>query len=820
MKSFQEVENQNAQQMVGRANKALNDDVQSLNTLNHDWAAWDDTYNFVQNPTEYQSYINDNPTDETFASAKLNFICIINNSDQLVFGKGFDLATNADLPVPESLDQQILGSTLAHHNSVTDSVSGIILLPEGPLLISSEPILTSQGQGPIAGTIIMARYLNTSEINALSTTVQLPLSVVAMNGTSIPTDFQAALSSLSPQTPTFAHPLDSKTIAGYELVQDIYGQPALILKTTLPRIIYAQSMATMRYFLLSVLGLAILFGAALIFLLRKLVLERVSGISNYARNIRKSGDLSQRLNEAGNDELSQLTQSLNSMVDTLQKTQQGLLVKQQEEERLRLTIESVAEGIASTDLDGKITDVNDSKVRLHGYTAKEELIGKNALDLVSQEDLPKARENMRIALETGYSGGGEYVMLKKDGSTFISERSTALLRNTEGEPTGFIISTKDVTARKRAEEQYSTIVEKSNDVIITIQDNAVKYANSKMAELTGMSLNEVMGKPMTEFISPKYRSMIVDRYRRRTLGEAVPDKYEAEIVAKNGETIPVEISVSVIQFDGRPATVSIIRDIRERKLTQEKLLKSEEKYSTIVEKGNDGVVILESGIIRFANSRIHTLTGFSNEETIGKSFIDFVSEQFRPLVIEMYKKRTAGEKVPSRYEIAISNKDGQEIPVEVNANQIDFEDNPADMAIIRDITERKKAEEGQKLLEQNFRNSLNNSPMGVTIADLEFNTVYANQTFMDIFGYENLNQVKASPPQEHYTPQTYAEYLLRKEQWSRCEPVPENIEIEIARKDGTIRHLQIFLKNVLWDGKQQYQTLYNDITERKEATDQ
>ena len=820
MKSFQEVENQNAQQMVGRADKALNDDVQSLNTLNHDWAAWDDTYNFVQNPTEYQSYINDNPTDETFASAKLNFICIINNSDQLVFGKGFDLATNADLPVPESLDQQILGSTLAHHNSVTDSVSGIILLPEGPLLISSEPILTSQGQGPIAGTIIMARYLNTSEINALSTTVQLPLSVVAMNGTSIPTDFQAALSSLSPQTPTFAHPLDSKTIAGYELVQDIYGQPALILKTTLPRIIYAQSMATMRYFLLSVLGLAILFGAALIFLLRKLVLERVSGISNYARNIRKSGDLSQRLNEAGNDELSQLTQSLNSMVDTLQKTQQGLLVKQQEEERLRLTIESVAEGIASTDLDGKITDVNDSKVRLHGYTAKEELIGKNALDLVSQEDLPKARENMRIALETGYSGGGEYVMLKKDGSTFISERSTALLRNTEGEPTGFIISTKDVTARKRAEEQYSTIVEKSNDVIITIQDNAVKYANSKMAELTGMSLNEVMGKPMTEFISPKYRSMIVDRYRRRTLGEAVPDKYEAEIVAKNGETIPVEISVSVIQFDGRPATVSIIRDIRERKLTQEKLSKSEEKYSTIVEKGNDGVVILESGIIRFANSRIHTLTGFSNEETIGKSFIDFVSEQFRPLVIEMYKKRTAGEKVPSRYEIAISNKDGQEIPVEVNANQIDFEDNPADMAIIRDITERKKAEEGQKLLEQNFRNSLNNSPMGVTIADLEFNTVYANQTFMDIFGYENLNQVKASPPQEHYTPQTYAEYLLRKEQWSRCEPVPENIEIEIARKDGTIRHLQIFLKNVLWDGKQQYQTLYNDITERKEATDQ
>jgi sensor domain CHASE-containing protein len=79
MKSFQGVENQNAQQMVERADKALNDDVQSLNTLNHDWAAWDDTYRFVQDPVKYQEYAVDNPSDTTFASAKLNYIFIITN---------------------------------------------------------------------------------------------------------------------------------------------------------------------------------------------------------------------------------------------------------------------------------------------------------------------------------------------------------------------------------------------------------------------------------------------------------------------------------------------------------------------------------------------------------------------------------------------------------------------------------------------------------------------------------------------------------------------------------------------------------------------
>ena len=820
MKSFQGVENQNARQMVERADKALTDDIQSLNTLNHDWAAWDDTYNFVQDPVKYQEYAVDNPSDTTFASAKLNYIFIINNANQLVFGKSFNLDAGTDVPIPASINGQIFNDKLTSHQGLNDNVSGIILLPEGPLLISADPIITSQGTGPIEGTIIMARYLNATEIAEMSATVQSPLTVVTVNAPDIPADFQIARSSLSANELNFTSPLNSKTIAGYQLVMDIYGQPAIILKATMPRDIYAQSMYTLRYFLLSLLGLIILFIFLVNFLLDKVVLGRLSHVSKFVSQTQGTGNLSQHLPAAGNDELSQLAKNLNSMVDTIQRSHRELIVKQKAEERLRITIESVAEGIASTDLEGKITDVNESKVILHGYTRKEELIGKNALDLVSSQDLEKVKENMKAALETGFSGGGEYIMLKKDGSTFIGERSTALLRNAEGGPVGFVISTKDITARKRAEETYSTIVEKSNDAIIIIQDGIIKFVNPKMTEVSGFTFTEAVGKPMTEILAPKFRSTILDRHNRRISGETVPDKYDAEIVARNGEIIPVEISVSVIQYEGRGATVSIVRDTRERTMAQEKLQRSEEKYATIVEKGNDGVVILQDGLIKFANSRIQGLSGLTIEETVGKSFVDFVSPQFRPLAAEMYRRRTLGQDTPGRYEIAITNKDGKEIPVEVNANKIDFEGKPADIAIIRDITERKRAEEAQKLLEQNFRNSLNNSPMGVTIADLNFNTVYANQTFLDIFGYQNLEQVKASPPQDHYTPATYAEYLRRKEQRARGETNPDNIEIDVVRKDGSVRHLQIFLKSVLWDGKQQYQTLYNDITERKQATDQ
>jgi len=91
--------------MAERSYKALNDQIQSLNTLNHDWAAWDDTYNYVQNPTENPKYIESNPSDTTFSSAELNYIFIIDNAGQMVFGKGYNLSTDQDMPIPESLNQ-------------------------------------------------------------------------------------------------------------------------------------------------------------------------------------------------------------------------------------------------------------------------------------------------------------------------------------------------------------------------------------------------------------------------------------------------------------------------------------------------------------------------------------------------------------------------------------------------------------------------------------------------------------------------------------------------------------------------------------------
>jgi PAS domain S-box-containing protein len=141
----------------------------------------------------------------------------------------------------------------------------------------------------------------------------------------------------------------------------------------------------------------------------------------------------------------------------------------------------------------------------------------------------------------------------------------------------------------------------------------------------------------------------------------------------------------------------LIKDVHKKVEKITGFIKSEEArmqmYSTIVEKGNDGIIIIQDGVLKFVNPTIVKMTGISREESIGRPFTNFISPEFKKIVMERYKKRLFGRAVPRKYEIKIISKDGSRTPVEINASLIDHEGRPADMAILRNITERKKAED-------------------------------------------------------------------------------------------------------------------------------
>jgi PAS domain S-box-containing protein len=142
-----------------------------------------------------------------------------------------------------------------------------------------------------------------------------------------------------------------------------------------------------------------------------------------------------------------------------------------------------------------------------------------------------------------------------------------------------------------------------------------------------------------------------------------------------------------------------------------------------------------------------------------------------------------------------------------------------DLVIIhaQDINEIKQAIEALQKSEENFRLSLDSSPLGVRISTIEAETLYANRAILDIYGYDSIEEMKKTPLTERYTPQSYVEYEIRTEKRKRGELGPSEYEISIVRKNGEIRNIQVFRKEVLWNGAKQFQVIYKDITERRQA---
>jgi len=134
---------------------------------------------------------------------------------------------------------------------------------------------------------------------------------------------------------------------------------------------------------------------------------------------------------------------------------------------------------------------------------------------------------------------------------------------------------------------------------------------------------------------------------------------------------------------------------------------------------------------------------------------------------------------------------------------------------IEDITERKKVEVALRASEENFRRSLDKSPQGVRIVSKEGETLYANRAILDIFGYDSIEELQTTPTVKRYTEQSYAAFKVRREERRLGKDNSPEYWIDIVRKDGEVRHLQVWRKRILWNGKEHYQAIYRDITDRK-----
>jgi PAS domain S-box-containing protein len=168
-------------------------------------------------------------------------------------------------------------------------------------------------------------------------------------------------------------------------------------------------------------------------------------------------------------------------------------------------------------------------------------------------------------------------------------------------------------------------------------------------------------------------------------------------------------------------------------------------------------------------------------------------------------------------EVRMVAKNGQIIDGLFSAEPITINNKKCWLTVMVDVTEQKRVEEMLRRTEQNFRQSLDESPLGVRIVTPEGETIYANRAILDINDCESLEELKATPVEDRYTPESFAEHQIRREKRKRGDYDPSEYDISIVRKDGEVRHLHVFRKDILWNDEKHFQVLYNDITYRKTA---
>jgi len=480
LESLAELEEQKTRQDVERVQSALSDTLSSLDATASDWAAWDDTYAFIKNAST--EYIQSNLNDGTFVTLRLNLMLFVDSSSQTVFGKAFDIHNEEEISVPQSLRGHLSGdSHLLRHPDTESSITGVVLLPEGPMLIASRPILTSEDEGPIRGTLIFGRYLDSAEVSRLAEITLLSLTTHRADDMQMPPDFQAAFPSLSRGAPILVRPLDEQCIAGYALITDIYGKPSLVLRVDMPRDIYEQGQASVTYHILALVAVGLVVGAVAILILEKQVVSRLARLSKSVNSIATTGDLSKRVSATGTDELSSLAGTINGMMEALELSLDTL---RESEEFSSSLEENSPNPITVVSPDTSIKYVNPALEKLTGFSSAEVIGRKSPYPWWPEEKQQQYSRRFEEAMRKG-TYRLERLFQRKNGEQFWVEVTSIPVRDNGGVKY-FLSNWVDITERKQADEKLQKLYKHEKELrqeLETEIDKRVEFTRALVHEL-------------------------------------------------------------------------------------------------------------------------------------------------------------------------------------------------------------------------------------------------------------------------------------------------------------------------------------------------
>jgi PAS domain S-box-containing protein len=244
---------------------------------------------------------------------------------------------------------------------------------------------------------------------------------------------------------------------------------------------------------------------------------------------------------------------------------------------------------------------------------------------------------------------------------------------------------------RKSESRYRTLFTRANDGIVILAGNGkLIEVNESYAQMHGYNTKELLNIDITDLETPETSRQTPERLRRLLDGNALV--FKVEHYRKDGQVIPLEVSASLISSDEGNYIQSFVRDITDRIRAENALRESETRYRSLIENANEAIYVVQDGIIKFINRAGVEVFGYSEQEIISKSFIEFIHPEDRSMVAEHNLTRRNGADIASRRAFRTICKDGDIKWLEVGYALIDFELRPATLHIATDITKRKNSE--------------------------------------------------------------------------------------------------------------------------------
>jgi PAS domain S-box-containing protein len=439
----------------------------------------------------------------------------------------------------------------------------------------------------------------------------------------------------------------------------------------------------------------------------------------------------------------------------------------QEKDFTQMSLDSLPGVFYIYDQQGRFLRWNKNLERITGYSG-EEILHMHALDFFA--DKAVVLERMQEAFRSGEAMVEAHVITKdqKQIPMLLTAKRVVLDGNEYLIGMGI-----DITVRRKAEEElraayeqitaseeklsnqytdlarserqiresevrFRNLIEASPVPIVLVREGRFIFTNSAFCSMTGFDCpDDVLGKPMLDFVAPEFRERVNGYMMARSRGEPVESHYESIGLRRDGSRFPYEVTVAVISLHEGPVTMAFITDITERKRAEDALRTSEATYREIFNVANDTIWIHDAETLEIidVNNNVMEMFGYTVREGLDLTVEEMssgVPPFIKETVTELLRKAAGGD--PQVFDWHCKHKDGHLFWSEVKLKRATIAGRDCIIAVERDITERKQAEETVAMSSARLLRAELVAGLGHWEFDMETKTVYASDGARTLYG--------------------------------------------------------------------------------------